>query len=118
MYIHGHQIIWIPSNARRRWMEVMRDPVITADGQTYEQAEIEESWFALGKRTSPLTGAELPSTHVTPNIALRSWAGSVSAFQQRVGVSAFQQGVVYNIGRHLLITGNYHFSCFRLTAVK
>ena len=51
-------------------MEVMRDPVITADGQTYERAEI-ESWFALGKRTSPLTGAELPSTHVTPNIALR-----------------------------------------------
>ena len=51
-------------------MEVMRDPVITADGQTYERAEI-ESWFARGKRTSPLTGAELPSTHVTPNIALR-----------------------------------------------
>jgi hypothetical protein len=51
-------------------MEVMRDPVITADGQTYERAEI-KSWFALGKRTSPLTGAELPSTHVTPNIALR-----------------------------------------------
>ena len=52
-------------------MELMRDPVITADGQTYERAEI-ESWFALGKRTSPLTGAELPSTHVTPNIALRN----------------------------------------------
>jgi interleukin-1 receptor-associated kinase 4 len=52
-------------------MEVMRDPVITADGQTYERAEI-EGWFALGKRTSPLTGAELPSTHVTPNIALRA----------------------------------------------
>jgi hypothetical protein len=29
---------------------------ITADGQTYERTEI-ESWFALGKRTSPLTGA-------------------------------------------------------------
>jgi hypothetical protein len=50
-------------------MEVMRDVVITADGQTYERAEI-ETWFALGKRPSPLTGAELPSTHVTPNIAL------------------------------------------------
>ncbi len=52
-------------------MEVMRDPVITADGQSYERAEI-ESWFALGKRMSPLTGAELPSTHLTPNIALRN----------------------------------------------
>jgi len=37
-------------------MEVMTDPVITADGQTYERTGI-ESWFALGKRTSPLTGA-------------------------------------------------------------
>ena len=52
-------------------MEVMWDPVITADGQTYERTET-ESWFALGKRTSPLTGTELPSTHVTTNIVLRN----------------------------------------------
>jgi len=51
-------------------MEVMRDPVMTADGQTYERTEIEK-WFALGKRTSPLTGEELPSTNLLPNIALR-----------------------------------------------
>jgi hypothetical protein len=51
-------------------MEVMRDPVITADGQTYERMEIEK-WFALGNRTSPLTGEELPSTNLLPNIALR-----------------------------------------------
>jgi hypothetical protein len=52
-------------------MEVMRDPVITADGQTYERAEIEK-WFALGNRTSPLTGEELPSTNLLPNIVLRT----------------------------------------------
>jgi flagellar biosynthesis GTPase FlhF len=52
-------------------MEVMRDPVITTDGQTYERMEIER-WFALGNRTSPLTGAELPSTLLFPNIALRN----------------------------------------------
>jgi hypothetical protein len=51
-------------------MEVMRDPVLAADGQTYERAEIEK-WFANGNRMSPLTGAELPSTLLTPNIALR-----------------------------------------------
>ncbi len=51
-------------------MEVMRDPVITADGHTYERKEIEK-WFALGNRTSPLTGAELPSANLTSNIALR-----------------------------------------------
>ena len=32
-------------------MEIMRDPVIAADGHTYERAEI-ESWFA-NNRTSP-----------------------------------------------------------------
>jgi hypothetical protein len=52
-------------------MEVMKDPVITADGQTYERSEIER-WFALGNRTSPLTAAELPSTNLTPNIVLRN----------------------------------------------
>jgi ubiquitin C len=51
-------------------MEVLRDPVFTADGQTYERTEIEK-WFALGNRTSPLTGEELPSTNLLPNIALR-----------------------------------------------
>ena len=39
-------------------MEIMRDPVICADGHTYERAEI-ESWFA-NNRTSPKTGAVLP----------------------------------------------------------
>ena len=51
-------------------MEVMRDPVFTADSQTYERREIEK-WFALGNRTSPLTGEALPSTNLFPNIALR-----------------------------------------------
>ncbi len=32
-------------------MEIMRDPVIAADGHTYERVEI-ESWFA-NNRTSP-----------------------------------------------------------------
>ncbi len=52
-------------------MEVMRDPVMTADGQTYERTEIEK-WFALGNRTSPLTGEELSSTNLLPNIVLRT----------------------------------------------
>ena len=52
-------------------MKVLRDPVVTADGQTYERTEI-ASWFELGNKTSPLTGAELPSTHLTSNIALRN----------------------------------------------
>jgi hypothetical protein len=52
-------------------MEVMRDPDITTDGQTYERMEMEE-WFALGNRTSPLTGEELSSTNLLSNITLRT----------------------------------------------
>ena len=48
----------------------MEDPCIAADGNSYERREI-ESWFARGKRTSPMTGAQLPHTHLTPNINLR-----------------------------------------------
>jgi hypothetical protein len=49
--------------------EIMRDPVTTADGQTYERAAIER-WFESSDM-SPATGANLPSKTVVPNIALR-----------------------------------------------
>ena len=54
--------------------ELMTDPVMTDDGQTYERAEIEK-WFATarkanGKVRSPLTNV-LVSTNVVPNVALR-----------------------------------------------
>ena len=50
--------------------ELMRDPVSTADGHTYEREAIEQ-WFAAGHDTSPSTGASLPHTQLAPNIALR-----------------------------------------------
>ena len=52
-------------------MELLRDPVMCADGQTYERENIAR-WFASGNRTSPLTGALLDHTALTPNIALRN----------------------------------------------
>ena len=48
----------------------MEHPVIAADGHSYERREI-EAWFNRGKRTSPMTGAQLPHTHLTPNINLK-----------------------------------------------
>ena len=50
--------------------ELMRDPVSTADGHTYEREAIEQ-WFAAGHDTSPSTGGSLPHTQLAPNIALR-----------------------------------------------
>lgn len=51
----------------------MRDPVIAADGQTYERTAI-EGWVAsLGSRPlrSPVTGQLMPSAALLPNLAIR-----------------------------------------------
>ena len=50
--------------------EVMKDPVICADGHTYERSSI-ESWFKHS-HTSPKTNEELISTALIPNHALRN----------------------------------------------
>ena len=47
------------------------DPVVTADGQTYEREAIEK-WFASGHGTAPLTGEPLAHTYLTPNLLVRS----------------------------------------------
>ena len=51
-------------------MDPMEDPVMAADGHSYERREI-EAWLDRGKRMSPMTGAPLPHTHLMPNHALK-----------------------------------------------
>jgi len=60
--------------------EVMREPVVTADGQTYERCNIEE-WFRRGYVTSPLTNLSLPSKELVPNLALQQ---AVADFDTKV----------------------------------
>ncbi len=50
--------------------EIMQDPVIAADGHSYERAAI-EAWFKSGKHTSPLTGTKLVHRTLMPNISLK-----------------------------------------------
>jgi hypothetical protein len=50
-------------------LQIMQDPVITADGHSYERAAI-ESWLEKCS-TSPRTGAPLAHRVLTPSIALR-----------------------------------------------
>lgn len=55
--------------------QLMCDPVVAADGHTYERSAI-ESWFRVRAAddeppTSPATGAVLPSAALLPNYALR-----------------------------------------------
>ena len=47
----------------------MRDPVVAADGHTYERAAIAD-WLAI-RRTSPMTGEPLPHAELVPNVLLR-----------------------------------------------
>ncbi|XP_027624245.1 WD repeat, SAM and U-box domain-containing protein 1 isoform X2 [Tupaia chinensis] len=50
--------------------ELMKDPVIAADGYSYEK-EAMENWISKKKRTSPMTNLVLPSVVLTPNRTLK-----------------------------------------------
>ena len=57
--------------------ELLRDPVLTVDGHTYERSAIEQ-W--LGEHnTSPLTGLPLASTELAPNAQLLTQIASFLA---------------------------------------
>lgn len=48
----------------------MRDPVVCADGMSYERDYIQQ-WFSRGNNRSPITNAVLPHRTLIPNHALR-----------------------------------------------
>ncbi|CAF0714205.1 unnamed protein product [Adineta steineri] len=50
--------------------EILRDPVVAADGFTYERAAI-LSWFETSNR-SPMTNQELDNLELKPNFAIKS----------------------------------------------
>lgn len=50
--------------------EIMEDPVVCADGHSYERAAIEK-WLQA-RQTSPCTNAPLPHKNLVPNHALRN----------------------------------------------
>ena len=49
----------------------MRDPVLAADGVSYERSEI-ISWMKSGNTTSPVTGREIKTKLLFTNVHLRS----------------------------------------------
>lgn len=49
----------------------MKDPVIAADGQTYER-EVIQRWLRTTPAYSPVTGQLLEHTHLLPNLAVRA----------------------------------------------
>ena len=51
--------------------ERLCDPVVTADGHTYERVAI-AAWFKDGNCTSPLTNLPLPHVRLVPNVLVKS----------------------------------------------
>ncbi|KAI3797059.1 hypothetical protein L1987_39749 [Smallanthus sonchifolius] len=52
-------------------LEIMRDPVIVATGQTYERASIQQ-WLDSDRQNCPKTGRPLTHTALVPNVALHN----------------------------------------------
>lgn len=77
---------------------IMEDPVVAADGLSYERVMI-ESWLKDHK-TSPRTNAILPHTLVIPNIDLRTMINdwrekqSVSISPEKIEVDESATGVL------------------------
>ena len=59
---------------------LMYDPVIACDGHTYERSAIQQ-WM-LKRQTSPISGAEMTSQHLMPNLAFRSISLQIFEGQQ------------------------------------
>ena len=62
-------------------LDVMSEPVFTADGHTYERKAI-QAWFDRGNKTSPRTNEELENLKLVPNFALRQ---AIEAANRRPG---------------------------------
>ncbi len=62
--------------------EVMRDPVVDPEGNSYERTAIEE-WLASGHSTSPITRAPLVKNSLVPNRALRE---AIEARYKELGI--------------------------------
>ncbi|NXO02194.1 WSDU1 protein, partial [Rhinopomastus cyanomelas] len=54
--------------------ELMKDPVIAADGYSYEKTAM-ENWISTNRRSSPMTNLPLPSLLLTPNRTLKMAIG-------------------------------------------
>lgn len=70
--------------------EIMKDPVITSGGFTYERSAI-ENWFALGHQKDPLTNAPLANKNLTPNHTLKSLIEEWKADQKKKAEDAKAQ---------------------------
>lgn len=75
---------------------VMEDPVVAADGHTYERAVIEEWFRQFDNGTpprSPKTNEALPNRNLTPNLMLRRFIQDIQHQRQANGLPLLPVGV-------------------------
>lgn len=73
--------------------EIMTDPVVAADGQTYQRQSILE-WFSRGNRRSPLSGTILSDIKVFDNITLKK---IIREYQNKVPLDRINPGATSDI---------------------
>ncbi|KAK3165821.1 hypothetical protein QOZ80_1AG0038220 [Eleusine coracana subsp. coracana] len=69
-------------------LDLMRDPVVVASGQTYDRESIAR-WFDAGKSTCPKTGQVLLALELVPNKALKNL---IAKWCRENGVAAMMDG--------------------------
>lgn len=62
--------------------QIMENPVIAADGHTYEKSAIED-WLKSGKNKSPVTGVKLKNCELIDNYNLKS---TISIYKSNPGL--------------------------------
>ncbi|XP_010916175.1 U-box domain-containing protein 10 isoform X1 [Elaeis guineensis] len=85
-------------------LELMRDPVIVATGQTYERSSIQR-WIDCGNRSCPKTQQKLQHLTLTPNYVLRS------LIMQWCEENGIQRPHGLTSGRIRKSNGSYHEIC-------
>ena len=74
--------------------ELLIDPVIAADGYTYERKSL-ESWFKKS-HMSPVTGLVLNETKVIPNYAIKHTIEQYLEKQKKSGLPIPSKKINYN----------------------
>lgn len=80
-------------------LELMRDPVVVATGQTYDRESI-KLWFESGHNTCPKTGQTMSHTDLIPNRALKNliamWCREEKILFETAGSNDKPHGVIIN----------------------
>lgn len=71
MYCHNPSYVYADAFIYKILQEIMRDPLVAADGYTYEAVALRK-WLESSHHTSPMTNLKLEHYDLVPNHSLRT----------------------------------------------